>query len=1062
MEALMVEKRRVEKSLDDEQRFVFDSSVDHEGRVPRRASTGCWKASLERLCYFGLATNLIIYLTTVLHQELKTAAKNVNYWSGVTTVMPLIGGFIADAYLGRFSTVIVSTLIYIGGLLLLTMSQIVPRLKPCDPVTCGRSLRLHEVIFFLAMYLISLGTGGHKPSLESFGADQFDDNHDEERRKKMSFFNWWNFALCSGLILGVTVFVYVQDRVGWWQADFTLTATMALSLVIFLAGRPFYRYRKPEGSPFRPMLQVVAAAVAKRHLPLPSDARELCEVPRTQTTSKRLLCHTNKLRFLDKAAIIEHKDDEAATAAAGIQNPWRLATVTQVEELKLVLSMVPIWVTVLPFGICVAQTNTFFVKQGSVMDRQIGNGFIIPAASLFSLAALGMVTSVTFYDRMLVPFLRRVTGDERGVSILRRIGIGMAITTAGMISAALVERKRLKVAEKEGTVAVSMSVFWLAPQFMIVGVGDGFALVGLQEYFYDQVPDSMRSLGIAFYLSVLGVSNFISSFLIIVVDRVTSRGGRGSWFAKELNKSRLDLFYWLLAIIGTLNLCCYVFLARSTAEKPLIAVKHVAWESESFPRAQFKFLSPTWDRLAVGAIYREEGGDNARIDLTSILVLKGPPAGPETANGGWNISRAGLAERSRAVEIVEERRGGTEYREREMGSSAADRFVGGGEEQLLQQQQPQMYYHVPQHSRREKLRFAQEVSPTHTSLLVLHDHNAAPPLYPAGSLTAFLPSFCTSSSSSDYSHNPAISYGVAQFDGHGALPIPSQHQRQIHSQGFSLSLSSSSSRPTASRHQVITRTTPLGPFTGYAAVLNRSRFLDPARNLLEEVCHVGQQAAGDGGSREVLLDVDPSRESLDHGGDGRPDHGTNADHQISGMYQQQWKKTSLISMLDEVYRRYKQYYQQVQTVITSFESVAGLSTTAPYASMALKAMSKHFRCLKNIISDQIHQANKGIRNEGNSREEISSFGLLNNADYLQRTANSTGTFAQPHVWRPQRGLPERAVSVLRSWLFEHFLHPYPTDVDKQNLAKQTGLTRNQVIQYMFDDTRWMIDLEQVV
>ncbi|CAL9180314.1 unnamed protein product [Musa hybrid cultivar] len=571
----MVEKGRMEKSKDDEQRFVFDSSVDHNGRVPCRTSTGCWKASLfivaiefsERLSYFGLAANLIIYLTKVLRQELKTAAKNVNYWSGVTTVVPLVGGFIADAYLGRFSTVIISTLIYIGGLLLLTMSQIVPRLKPCDPVTCGRSLGLHEVIFFLAMYLISLGTGGHKPSLESFGADQFDDNHDEERRKKMSFFNWWNFALCSGLILGVTVVVYVQDRVGWWQADVALTATMALSLVIFLAGRPFYRYRKPEGSPFTPMLQVVAAAMAKRHLPLPSDARELCEVPETQTTSKRLLCHTNKLRFLDKAAIIEQKHDEAATAAAGKQNPWRLATVTQVEELKLVLSMVPIWITVLPFGICIAQTNTFFVKQGSVMDRQIGNGFIIPAASIFSLGALGMVISVTFYERMLVPFLRRVTGDERGVSILRRIGIGMAITTVGMISAALVEMKRLKVAEKEGTIAVSMSVLWLAPQFVIIGVGDGFALVGLQEYFYDQVPDSMRSLGIAFYLSVVGVANFISSVLITVVDRITSREGRGSWFAKDVNKSRLDLFYWLLAIMGALNLCCYVFLARSYSYK---------------------------------------------------------------------------------------------------------------------------------------------------------------------------------------------------------------------------------------------------------------------------------------------------------------------------------------------------------------------------------------------------------------------------------------------------------------------------------------------------------------
>lgn len=66
----------------------------------------------ERLSYFGLATNLIIYLTRVLHQDVKTAARNVNYWIGVTTMMPLVGGFVADAYLGRFSTVFLSSLIY--------------------------------------------------------------------------------------------------------------------------------------------------------------------------------------------------------------------------------------------------------------------------------------------------------------------------------------------------------------------------------------------------------------------------------------------------------------------------------------------------------------------------------------------------------------------------------------------------------------------------------------------------------------------------------------------------------------------------------------------------------------------------------------------------------------------------------------------------------------------------------------------------------------------------------------------------------------------------------------
>ncbi|WOL08400.1 hypothetical protein Cni_G17153 [Canna indica] len=553
-----------------EHEWVMDSSVDHKGRLPRRSSTGCWKASLfivviefgERLSYFGLATNLIIYLTRVLQEDVKTAAKNVNYWGGVTSMMPLLGGFIADAYLGRFSTVIVSSLIYIAGLILLTMTQVIPSLKPCD--TCDRSLRLHEIIFFLALYMVSVGTGGHKPSLESLGADQFDDNHAAERKKKMSYFNWWNFALCSGIILGVTVIVYIEDTVGWWLAYILLTAVMCVSLVIFVAGRPFYRYRAPEGSPFTPMLQVVVAAVAKRGIPLPSDEGELYEVPKTQQTEKRLLYHTNKLRFLDRAAIVEHRDDEAAFAAEKL-NLWRLATVTQVEELKLILSMLPIWLTALPFGVCVAQANTFFIKQSSIMNRAAAGGFEIPAASVFVLGAIGMLITVTLYDKILVPFFRRATGGERGISILKRIGIGMALTASSLVVAAAVERRRLNAAAAGR--GGSMSVFWLVPQFLIMGFGDGFALVGLQEYFYDQVPDGMRSLGIAFYLSVLGVSSLLSSVLITAVDRITSRGAKGSWFGKGLNESRLDLYYWLVSAISAVNLCGYVYLARRYSYK---------------------------------------------------------------------------------------------------------------------------------------------------------------------------------------------------------------------------------------------------------------------------------------------------------------------------------------------------------------------------------------------------------------------------------------------------------------------------------------------------------------
>jgi len=567
-------KRRGGQGESNEEKWVHDSSVDHKGRLPLRASTGVWKASLfiitiefsERLSYFGIAPNLISYLTKVIHQDLKTAAKNVNYWIGVTTMMPLLGGFLADAYTGRYAMILFSSLIYLMGFSFLTMSQFIPSLKPCNKAKCHRPRKIHEVVFFLALYFISVGTGGFKPCLESFGADQFDDDHSEERKKKMSYFNVWNFALCCGLVLGVTVIAYVEDNVGWGVANLILTITMAIAIVTFYMGKPHYRYRLTGGSPLTPMLQVLVAAIIKRKLPPPSNSALLYEVPMTQKSQGRLLCHTTRLRFLDKAAIIEEKDNISIG-----QNPWRLATVTKVEETKLILNMIPIWLTSLPFGICVAQTSTFFIKQAATMNLKVTDNFRIPPASVFALGAVGMIISVTTYEKIIVPTLRKATGNERGINILQRIGIGMVFSILAMSVAALVEMKRLRAVDKEliqrgKTGPLSLSALWIAPQSMILGIGDGFALVGLQEYFYDQVPDSMRSLGIAFYLSVLGAGSFLSSFLIIIVDHVTGKSGR-SWFAKDVNLSRLDNFYWLLAAMSGLNLCAYVILAKKYTYK---------------------------------------------------------------------------------------------------------------------------------------------------------------------------------------------------------------------------------------------------------------------------------------------------------------------------------------------------------------------------------------------------------------------------------------------------------------------------------------------------------------
>ncbi|KAL2970652.1 hypothetical protein AAZX31_15G152100 [Glycine max] len=307
------------------------------------------------------------------------SAKSVNYWVGTTTLMPLVGRFVADAYTGGFNMVIFSSLVYLMGLSLLILSQFIPSLKPSNN---NQPRVVREVAFFLAIYCISLGTGGHKPCLESFGADQFDNDHWEERKKKMSFFNWWSFTVCFAMLLGATVVVYVQDFVSWGVSSLIITILMALTTIALYAGRPFYRYKQPAGNPFRPILQVLVAAIRKRNLSCPSNPTLLYEIPKLEKSQGRLLSHTSGLRFLDKAAIIEEKYVEQK------DNAWRLATVTRVEETKLVLNVVPIWLTSLTARVCWAQASTLFVKQATTMNLKMTESFTLPPASLVSVAAI--------------------------------------------------------------------------------------------------------------------------------------------------------------------------------------------------------------------------------------------------------------------------------------------------------------------------------------------------------------------------------------------------------------------------------------------------------------------------------------------------------------------------------------------------------------------------------------------------------------------------------------------------------------------------------------------------
>ncbi|GAB4848161.1 hypothetical protein Ancab_002828 [Ancistrocladus abbreviatus] len=560
------------------QLYTGDGSVDFKGKPILKQKTGNWRACpfilgtecCERLAYYGIATNLVNYLTSKLHEGNVSAARNVTTWTGTCYLTPLIGAVLADAYWGRYRTIAVFSTIYFIGMCTLTFSALIPafRLAECVGSVCPSATPAQYAVFFSGLYLIALGTGGIKPCVSSFGADQFDDTDPRERVKKGSFFNWFYFSINIGALVSSSLIVWVQENLGWALGFGIPALSMGIAIASFFSGTPLYRFQKPGGSPLTRMCQVLVASFHKWKLKVPEDSSLLYETSEKNSAieGSRKLEHTDELKCLDKAAIVS----DSEIKHGDFSDPWRLCTVTQVEELKILIRMFPIWATGIVFAAVYAQMSTMFVEQGEVMDRTIGS-FTIPAASLSTFDVISVIFWVPIYDKILVPVARKFTGKERGFSELQRMGIGLFISILSMIAAAFVEIKRLQLAKELGLVdkdvAVPLSIFWQIPQYFLVGAAEVFTFIGQLQFFYDQSPDAMRSLCSALSLLTTSLGSYLSSLILTIVTAVTTADGKTGWIPDNLNEGHLDYFFWLLAGLSVFNLLVYVFCASKYKQK---------------------------------------------------------------------------------------------------------------------------------------------------------------------------------------------------------------------------------------------------------------------------------------------------------------------------------------------------------------------------------------------------------------------------------------------------------------------------------------------------------------
>ncbi|XWS30318.1 hypothetical protein CRYUN_Cryun24cG0106700 [Craigia yunnanensis] len=505
-------------------------------------------AGMERFAFKGVASNLVTYLTDVVKMSNSSAAKTVNSWCGFTSMLPLLVAPLADSFWDRYSTILTSSFLYVLGLGAVASTAWLWTWTPPSNTSSSAFL-------FWSLCLISLGQGAYNPSLQALGADQLD--HDEElpcskddksSKKKSLFFQWWYFGICTGSLLGVILMSYIQDTFGWVLGFAIPMFSMVISVAFFTCGSRIYAY-KPDrtinSKPSPNILQVIKVTASKlinRRITLPNDKSDVVELE----LQEKPLC------------------DQKLGSNEGLDGKPKNDTYL-LENAKIVVRLLPIWTMLLIFAVIFQQPATFFTKQGMTMKRNIGRNFKIPPATLQSAITLSIILLMPLYDKVLIPIIQMVTRNKQGISVMQRMGVGMFLSIIAMIIAAAVETKRLEIGRKIGVLeseTVPLSIFWLLPQYVLLGISDIFTVVGMQEFFYNEVPVRMRTMGFALYTSVFGVGSFLSALMISVVEGFTSSEGRQSWFSDDMREDGLDKYYWLLALASALSLLLYTILCK--------------------------------------------------------------------------------------------------------------------------------------------------------------------------------------------------------------------------------------------------------------------------------------------------------------------------------------------------------------------------------------------------------------------------------------------------------------------------------------------------------------------
>ncbi|KAK7004519.1 solute carrier family 15 member 4 [Biomphalaria glabrata] len=455
----------------------------------------------ERLAFYGVNANLVLFCTSILDYTSNDATNVSLIFSGSVYIIPIIGGFIADAWSNRFNVIFASGLIYLCGLFLIVCSAVNYETL-FNETNINPDVETLRIFYIVGLSLVALGTGGIKANVGLFGAQQVQDLGPQAVQV---YFNWFYWFVNAGGLIAFSAVAYVQQNVSFTWGYVIPLISMIIALILLNVARSFYIYKPRQGSVLITSFKICHQACSRRS-PEINGKRSTFDSARKQYGGSY--------------------DD------------------VTVDGVIAVLRVLPIFFFVIMFWAIYSQMQSTYFLQGERMDLNVGGGQI-PVAMLNVFNTIAVLISIPILDRIIYPCFQRI---ERPLKYMHRIGIGLILSAGSVFIAGWVEIERKKqfgfdqVVGDEKFYSSNMSVFLQVPQFMLVGAGEAFTNIAGLEFAYTQAPNTMQGLIMGIYLATAGVGNYLSTAIIAIIEATTKDD---PWFPDDINDGKAEYVFFV-------------------------------------------------------------------------------------------------------------------------------------------------------------------------------------------------------------------------------------------------------------------------------------------------------------------------------------------------------------------------------------------------------------------------------------------------------------------------------------------------------------------------------------